>query len=143
MKLSITSLFSVQIMSYLGASDIIYSNVIDSFTSQILKYKSWILASRSKRSWTVKFTPSDIINTKFLWQSKNIGIINYCLPFVAVRDDTFRKLIQTQYRRQSKYMCFINFHLRKNSHDLHIFSQIVRSLNGTRPCLYKIQNLKN
>ena len=32
-KLSITSLFSVQIMSYLGASDIIYSNVIDSFTS--------------------------------------------------------------------------------------------------------------
>ena len=31
MKLSITSLFSVQIMSYLGASDIIYSDVIDSF----------------------------------------------------------------------------------------------------------------
>ena len=29
MKLSITSLFSVQIMSYLGASDIIYSDVID------------------------------------------------------------------------------------------------------------------
>ena len=31
MKLPITSLFSVQIMSYLGASDIIYSDVIDSF----------------------------------------------------------------------------------------------------------------
>ena len=30
-KLSITSLSLVQIMSYLGASDIIYSNVIDSF----------------------------------------------------------------------------------------------------------------
>ena len=29
-KLSITLLFSVQIMSYFGASDIIYSNVIDS-----------------------------------------------------------------------------------------------------------------
>ena len=39
-KLSITSLFSVQIMSYLGASDIIYSDVIDSFISEILKYKS-------------------------------------------------------------------------------------------------------
>ena len=31
MKLSIASLFSVQIMSYLGASDIIYSDVIDGF----------------------------------------------------------------------------------------------------------------
>ena len=30
MKLSITSLFSDQIVSYLGASDIIYSDVIDS-----------------------------------------------------------------------------------------------------------------
>ena len=30
-KLSITSLFSVQIMSHLGVSDIIYSDVIDSF----------------------------------------------------------------------------------------------------------------
>ena len=44
-KLSITLLFSVQIMSYLGASDIIYSDVIDSFISEILKYKSWILVS--------------------------------------------------------------------------------------------------
>ena len=30
-KLAIKSLFSVQIMSYLGASDIIYTDVIDSF----------------------------------------------------------------------------------------------------------------
>ena len=37
MKLSMTSLFPVQIMSYLGASDIIYSDVIDSFISEILK----------------------------------------------------------------------------------------------------------
>ena len=51
MKLSITSLFSVQIMSYLEASDIIYSDVIDSFISEILKYKSWIL---------VRFTPCNI-----------------------------------------------------------------------------------
>ena len=58
MKLSITSLFSVQIMSYLVASDIIYSDVIDSFISEILKYKSWILASRHKRSWTVRYTPT-------------------------------------------------------------------------------------
>jgi len=57
MKLSITSLFSVQIMSYLGASDIIYNDVIDSFISEILKYKSWILASWRIRSWTVRFTP--------------------------------------------------------------------------------------
>ena len=45
MKISITSLFSVQIMSYLRASDIIYSDVIDSFISEILKYKFLILAS--------------------------------------------------------------------------------------------------
>ena len=57
MKLSITSLFSVQIMSYLGASDIIYSEVIDSFISEILKYKSWGLASWHKRSWTERLTP--------------------------------------------------------------------------------------
>ena len=37
MKLSITLLFSVQIMPYLGASDIIYSDVIDNFISKILK----------------------------------------------------------------------------------------------------------
>ena len=56
MKLSITSLFSVQIMSYLGTSDIIYKDVIDSFISEILKYKFQILVSWCKRSWTVRFT---------------------------------------------------------------------------------------
>ena len=56
-KLSITSLFSVQIMSYLGAIDIIHNDVIDSLISEILMYKSWILASWRKRSWTVRFTP--------------------------------------------------------------------------------------
>ena len=35
MKLPITSLFSVQIMSYLGASDITHSDVNDSFISEI------------------------------------------------------------------------------------------------------------
>ena len=45
MKLSITSLFSVQIMSYLGALNIIFSHVIVNLISEILKYKSWILAS--------------------------------------------------------------------------------------------------
>ena len=40
MKLSFTSLFSVQMMSYLGASDIIYSDVIVSFILEILKYNS-------------------------------------------------------------------------------------------------------
>ena len=45
MKLPITSLFSVQLMSYLGASDILYSDVIDSFISEILKNKSWIFCA--------------------------------------------------------------------------------------------------
>ena len=48
MKLLITSLFSVQVISYLGASDIIYSDVIDSFISEILKYKSWSLRPGAK-----------------------------------------------------------------------------------------------
>ena len=49
MKLSITSLFSVQIMSYLGASDIIYSDVIDSFISEILKYESSVIESLTEK----------------------------------------------------------------------------------------------
>ena len=49
MKLSITSLFSVQIMSYLGASDIIYSDVIDSFISEILKYESSVIQSLTEK----------------------------------------------------------------------------------------------
>ena len=44
----------------LRALDIIYSDVIDSFISEILKYKSWILASWRKRSWTVRFTPCTV-----------------------------------------------------------------------------------
>ena len=57
-KLSIVLLISVQIISYFGASDIIYSDVIDSFISEILKYKSWILApGLAQRFWTVRFTP--------------------------------------------------------------------------------------
>ena len=43
MKLSITLLFSLEIMSYLGASHIIYSDVIDSFISEILKYESSVI----------------------------------------------------------------------------------------------------
>ena len=35
----------------------IYSVVIDSFISEILRYESWILASWRNRSWTVRFTP--------------------------------------------------------------------------------------
>ena len=50
MKLAITSLFSAQIMSYLRAFNIVYSDGIDSFISEILKHKSWILASWRKRS---------------------------------------------------------------------------------------------
>ena len=44
-------------MSYLGASDTIYSDGIESLISEILQYKTWILASWCKRTWTVRFTP--------------------------------------------------------------------------------------
>ena len=49
MKLSITSLFSVQIMSYLKASDIIYSDVIISFISEILKYELSVIQSLTEK----------------------------------------------------------------------------------------------
>ena len=58
MKLSITSLY---IISDAPKYHIIWtenSDVMDSFVSEILKYKSWILASWRKRSWTVRFTPN-------------------------------------------------------------------------------------
>ena len=48
-ELSITSLFSVQIMSCLGASDIVYSDVIDSFISEILKYESSVIESLTEK----------------------------------------------------------------------------------------------
>ena len=51
-KLSFTTLFSVQIMLYLGASDIIYSDVIDSFTSEILKYESSVTQSLTEKLFT-------------------------------------------------------------------------------------------
>ena len=35
-------------------------DVIDGFISEILLYKSWILASWHKRSWNVRFTPGTI-----------------------------------------------------------------------------------
>ena len=60
MKLPITSLY-VYIISDAPKYYIIWtknSDVIDSFISDILKYKSWILASWRKRSLTMRFTPS-------------------------------------------------------------------------------------
>ena len=48
-KLSNTLLFSVQMMSYLGASDIIYSDVIESFNSEILKYESSVIQSLTEK----------------------------------------------------------------------------------------------
>ena len=45
-KLSITQqLFSVQIMSHLGVSDMIFSDVDDSFISEILQYESSVIKS--------------------------------------------------------------------------------------------------
>ena len=59
MKLSITSLYSI---SDAPKYDIIWtenSDMIDKFISEILKYKSWILAFWRKRFWTVRFTPAE------------------------------------------------------------------------------------
>ena len=61
MSLSITSLFSVQIMSYLGASDIIYSDVIDSFISEISKYEMLVIVSSTEKPSAVIFTPHRIL----------------------------------------------------------------------------------
>ena len=47
--ISITSLFSVQIMSHVGVSDIIYSYVIDSFISEMLKYESSVIQSSTEK----------------------------------------------------------------------------------------------
>ena len=65
MKLSITSLY---IVYDAPKYDIIWtenSDVINSFISEILKYKSWILTSSHKRFWTVRFTPSEYMCTNF------------------------------------------------------------------------------
>ena len=48
-KLSFTSLFSVKVMSYLGGSNIIYSDVIYSFISEILKYESSVIQSLTEK----------------------------------------------------------------------------------------------
>jgi len=56
-KLSITSLFPVQIKSHFGGSDIIYSEVIDSFISEILKYEMSVIVSSTKKPWAILFTP--------------------------------------------------------------------------------------
>ena len=56
LKLSISSLY---IISDAPKYDIIWTGNsvgIDSFISELLKYKSWILASWHKRSWTERFT---------------------------------------------------------------------------------------
>ena len=63
MKLSITSLFSDQIMSYLGAPDIIYSYMIDSFISEILKYESSVIESFTKKPYAILFTQHNMPNT--------------------------------------------------------------------------------
>ena len=80
-KLSIISLY---IISDAPKYDIIWtenSEVIDSFISEILKYKSWILATWCKRSWTVRVTPSsDVQSSGFRIPTRtehSIQIANY------------------------------------------------------------------
>ena len=60
-KLSITSLFSVEVMSYSGASDMIYNVVIDSSISEILKYEPSVIESFTEILKAVLFTPSYIV----------------------------------------------------------------------------------
>ena len=50
-------------MSYLGASDIIYSDVIDSFISEKLKYESSVIESLTKKPGAILFTHTHT-NTK-------------------------------------------------------------------------------
>ena len=59
MKLSVTTLFSVQIMSYLEASGMIYSDISD-----ILKYESSVIQSLTEKPSAVQFTPKIIQKTK-------------------------------------------------------------------------------
>ena len=54
MKLSLTSLYIISDAPEYGIIWTENSDVIDSFISEKLMYKSWILASCRKRSWTVK-----------------------------------------------------------------------------------------
>ena len=59
-NISKMKLISLYIISYAPKYDINWtenSDVIDSFFTVILKYKSWILASWRKRSWIMRFTP--------------------------------------------------------------------------------------
>ena len=59
-NISEMKLSTLYIISDASKYDIIWtenSNVIDGFISEILKYKSWILASWRKSSWTLRFTP--------------------------------------------------------------------------------------
>ena len=65
-KLSITSLFSVQIMSHLGVSDIIYRDVIDGLISEILKYESSVIVSTTEKPWAVIFTPFFYLNVSLI-----------------------------------------------------------------------------
>ena len=44
-------------MSHLEVSDIIYSDVIDSVISEILKYESSVIVSPTEKPWSVLFTP--------------------------------------------------------------------------------------
>ena len=53
-------------MSHLGVSDVIYSDVIDSFISEILKYESSVIVSLTEKPWAVLFTPFFYIDKLFV-----------------------------------------------------------------------------
>ena len=72
-KLSITSLFSVQIMSHLGVSDIIYSDVVDNF----IYYESSVIVSSTEKPWGVLFTTRNIYQRqrwRFCPNTKQLGL---------------------------------------------------------------------
>ena len=65
-NISEIKLFSVQIISYLGASDIIYSHVIDSFISEILKNELSVIQTLTEKPLAVLFTLLDYSYTKLM-----------------------------------------------------------------------------
>jgi len=60
MKLSITSLYIISDAPKYGTIWTENSNVIDSIIPEILKYKSWILASWHRRYWIERFKVSNL-----------------------------------------------------------------------------------
>ena len=113
MKLSITLLY---IISDAPKYEFIWtenSDVIDSFISKILKYKSWILASWHKRSWTERFTPH-----AYLCSTTNLFHIKTTIRVIHILHSLNKRL-----NKKLSYFCQLNnsfkaLHLLSTNHHL-------------------------